>query len=123
MFSSKANTYAPLPNGEQKSEIVDFNHESVDAGAHTEATASLIALRQAAVRNLLTTILAFYSVAISVVLFATLVNFVEKENHCNIGPYPAWKEFARMYALCMICCKNNANTAYQSRPRPGLDTN
>lgn len=102
MFSSRTQTYALLSNGEQKSENVDFDPESERASTHTESTASPIALRQAVVRNLLTTILAFYSVGISVVLFATFINFVEKEDRCNIGPYPAWKEFARMYALRMI---------------------
>ncbi|KUL86572.1 hypothetical protein ZTR_04224 [Talaromyces verruculosus] len=94
MFSSRTQTYALLSNGEQKSENVDFDAESERASTETESTASPISLRQAVVRNLLTTILAFYSVGISVVLFATFVNFVEKENRCNIGPYPAWKEFA-----------------------------
>jgi hypothetical protein len=102
MFFSRTQTYALLSNGEQKSENVDFDRESERATRHTESTALPIALRQAVVRDLLTTILAFYSIGISVVLFATFVNFVEKENRCNIGPYPAWKEFARMYALRMI---------------------
>jgi hypothetical protein len=99
MFSSKANTYALLPNGEQKSEIVDFDPGSEHAGEHTEATVSLGALRQVVMRNLLTTILAFYSVGLSFGLFVTFTNFVKKENNCSIGPDPAWKEFARMYSV------------------------
>jgi hypothetical protein len=102
MFSSRADTYALLPDGEQKSEIVDFDAGSEHAGAHTEATVSLRALRQAVMKNLLTTILTFYSVGLSVGLFVTFINFVVKENNCNIGPDPAWKEFARMYAFYMI---------------------
>lgn len=121
MFSSRTQTYALLPNVEQKSEIVDFDPESEHAGAHTEATVSLIALRQAVVRNLLTTILAFHSVGISVILFATFVNLVKKENNCNTGPFPAWKEFARMYTFRMILLKEQCQH-YVFNLDPDLDS-
>lgn len=99
MFYSKTNSYSPLPHGDQNSNIVEFDPESKHAEAHTEATRSPGALRQALTRNLLTTILAFYSLGLSAVLFATFANFAEKENNCNIGPNPAWKDFARTYGF------------------------
>lgn len=102
MFTSKTNSYTPLPDGEQKSEIVDFDPESKHVEAHTEATISLGALRQALTRSPLTTILAIYSLGLSVGLFATFINFAEKENHCNIGPNPAWKDFARTYGVLYV---------------------
>ena len=52
MFSSEKKIYALLPDGERRSESVDFDPENDHASAHIESTASLKALRQAIKRNI-----------------------------------------------------------------------